>query len=73
MAVIGPDNGHAEAHERIDHAEGNSGAPTLSRKPSVAATARPINPNVPEALAAADKKWNRYFLFEPNLHFGCRF
>jgi len=42
-------------------------------EPSVAVTAWPINTNVPPAFAAADKKWNRYFLFEPGLHFGRRF
>jgi len=42
-------------------------------EPSVAVTAWPINTNVPPAFAAADRKWNRYFLFEPGLHFGRRF
>ncbi len=42
-------------------------------EPSVAATAWPINTNVPAAFAALDRKWNRYFLFEPGLHFGRRF
>lgn len=42
-------------------------------EPSVAATAWPINTNVPAAFAAADAKWNKYFLFEPGLHFGRRF
>ncbi len=42
-------------------------------EPSVAATAWPVRTNVPEAFAAADRKWNRYFLFEPGLHFGRRF
>lgn len=42
-------------------------------EPSVAATAWPINTNVPADFAALDKKWNRYFLFEPGLHFGRRF
>lgn len=42
-------------------------------EPSVAATAWPINSNVPESFAARDRKWNKYFLFEPGLHFGWRF
>lgn len=42
-------------------------------EPSIAATAWPINTNVPAAFAALDRKWNRYFLFEPGLHFGIRF
>ena len=42
-------------------------------EPSIAATAWPINTNVPPAFAAADKKWNRYFLLEPNIHVGRRF
>lgn len=42
-------------------------------EPSVSVTAWPINTNVPPAFAAADKNWNRYFLFEPGLHFGRRF
>ncbi|MDQ3388515.1 MAG: hypothetical protein M3483_03320 [Gemmatimonadota bacterium] len=42
-------------------------------EPSVAATAWPINTNVPDAFAAAESKWPRYFLFEPGLHFGRRF
>lgn len=42
-------------------------------EPSVAATAWPINTGVPAAFAALDRKWNRYFLFEPGLHFGRRF
>lgn len=42
-------------------------------EPSVAATAWPINTNVPESFAARDRKWNKYFLFEPGLHFGWRF
>lgn len=42
-------------------------------EPSVAATAWPINTNVPASFAALDRKWNSYFLFEPGLHFGRRF
>jgi hypothetical protein len=42
-------------------------------EPSVTATAWPINTNVPEAFAAVESKWPRYFLFEPGLHFGRRF
>ena len=42
-------------------------------EPSVAATAWPINTNVPASFAALDRKWNKYFLFEPGLHFGRRF
>lgn len=34
-------------------------------EPSVAATAWPINTNVPADFAALDRKWNGYFLFEP--------
>jgi len=42
-------------------------------EPSVSVTAWPINTNVPPTFAAADKNWNRYFLFEPGLHLGRRF
>jgi len=42
-------------------------------EPSVAATAWPINTNVPSPFAALDRKWRSYFLFEPGLHFGRRF
>jgi hypothetical protein len=42
-------------------------------EPSIAATAWPINTNVPDAFAALESKWPRYFLGEPGLHFGRRF
>lgn len=41
-------------------------------EPSVAATAWPINTNVPESFAAKERNWPRYFVFEPGLHFGWR-
>jgi hypothetical protein len=33
----------------------------------------PINTNVPESFKAKDRKWNNYFLFEPNLYIGVKF
>lgn len=41
-------------------------------EPSMAATAWPVNTNVPESFAAKEQKWPRYFLLEPGLHFGWR-
>ncbi len=42
-------------------------------EPSVAFTNWPINTNVPDSFAQIDKKWRKYFLFEPGLHFGFKF
>jgi len=42
-------------------------------EPSIASTFWPISTNVPEDFLAKDKEWNRYFLFEPGLHFGFKF
>lgn len=42
-------------------------------EPSIACTYWPINTNVPEAFATADKAWPNYFLFEPGLHVGVKF
>ncbi|WP_089684743.1 hypothetical protein [Catalinimonas alkaloidigena] len=42
-------------------------------EPSVAMTHWPINTNVPEAFARQERRWPRYFLFEPGLHFGVKF
>ncbi|GHB88259.1 hypothetical protein [Persicitalea jodogahamensis] len=42
-------------------------------EPSIAMTQWPINTNVPESFADLERKWNRYFLFEPGLHFGIKF
>jgi hypothetical protein len=42
-------------------------------EPSVAMTHWPVNTNVPEAFARLERKWPRYLLFEPGLHFGVNF
>ncbi len=42
-------------------------------EPSFAATAWPINTNVPESFKKLDNKWKDYFLVEPGLHFGYYF
>ncbi|HAM98997.1 MAG TPA: hypothetical protein DCQ26_10350 [Marinilabiliales bacterium] len=42
-------------------------------EPSIAGTFWPISTNVPQAFADKDEKWNKYFLFEPGLHFGVNF
>jgi hypothetical protein len=42
-------------------------------EPSIAATSWPINTNLPTAFQAEEDKWNKYFLFEPGLHFGVNF
>lgn len=42
-------------------------------EPSVAMTQWPIRTNTPEAFAAVDSRWPKYFLFEPGLHFGVKF
>ncbi len=42
-------------------------------EPSIAMTAWPVNTNVPDSFAARDRKWSKYFLAEPGLHFGMRF
>lgn len=39
-------------------------------EPSVAITHWPITTHVPAAFARVDRRWPRYFLFEPGLHFG---
>jgi len=33
----------------------------------------PINTNTPEGFKVNDRKWNNYFLFEPNLYIGFKF
>jgi hypothetical protein len=42
-------------------------------EPSIAATFWPVSTNVPPAFSDKDAKWNRFFLFEPGLHFGLNF
>jgi hypothetical protein len=42
-------------------------------EPSIAATFWPVSTNVPQGFAAKDAKWNKFFLFEPGLHFGLNF
>lgn len=42
-------------------------------EPSIAATCWPISTHVPASFAEKDKKWPRYFLFEPGLHLGFKF
>jgi hypothetical protein len=42
-------------------------------EPSIAATFWPVSTNVPQGFAAKDTKWNKFFLFEPGLHFGINF
>ncbi len=42
-------------------------------EPSIASTFWPVSTNVPQAFADKDAKWNRFFLFEPGLHFGINF
>jgi hypothetical protein len=42
-------------------------------EPSLASTFWPVSTNVPQSFAAKDAKWNRFFLFEPGLHFGLNF
>ncbi|MBK8233135.1 MAG: hypothetical protein IPK72_21765 [Candidatus Eisenbacteria bacterium] len=42
-------------------------------EPSIAATAWPINTNVPEEFKARDEKWKGYFLGEPGVMVGVRF
>ncbi len=42
-------------------------------EPSIAGTCWPISTNVPTNFADQDKKWPKYFLFEPGLHFGVKF
>jgi len=42
-------------------------------EPSLAATWWPINSNLPESFQREEDKWNKYFLFEPGLHFGFNF
>lgn len=42
-------------------------------EPSVAFTSWPINTNLPESFKVEENKWNKYFLFEPGLHFGFNF
>lgn len=41
-------------------------------EPSVAATAWPINTNLPESFQKQEDKWPSYFLLEPGLHFGVK-
>ena len=42
-------------------------------EPFIASTFWPISTNVPQSFAEKDAKWNRFFLFEPGLHFGVNF
>ena len=42
-------------------------------EPSIAATAWPINTNLPDSFQAQENKWNSFFLFEPGLHVGFNF
>lgn len=42
-------------------------------EPSIASTFWPVSTNVPQVFAEKDKKWNKYFLLEPGLHFGINF
>lgn len=39
-------------------------------EPSIAATAWPINTNLPASFLEKEKGWPSYFLAEPGLHFG---
>ncbi|WP_367388083.1 hypothetical protein [Lewinella sp. LCG006] len=45
----------------------------LFLEPSIAATSWPINTNLPDSFQVEEDKWNKYFLFEPGLHFGVNF
>ena len=42
-------------------------------EPSIAATAWPINTNLPDTFAAQEERWRPFFLGEPGLHFGVNF
>jgi len=42
-------------------------------EPSIAFTTWPVNTNLPESFQVMEDKWNKYFLFEPGLHFGFKF
>lgn len=42
-------------------------------EPSIAFTSWPINTNLPASFQVEEDKWNKYFLFEPGLHFGFNF
>ena len=42
-------------------------------EPSLAATAWPINTNLPEAFAKKENPWPSYLLFEPGLNLGVNF
>lgn len=42
-------------------------------EPSLASNYWPVSTNVPQTFAVKDAKWNKYFLFEPGLHFGIKF
>lgn len=45
----------------------------LFLEPSIAFTSWPINTNLPESFQVEEDKWNKFFLFEPGLHFGITF
>ena len=42
-------------------------------EPSIAFTSWPINTNLPNAFQMEEDRWNKFFLFEPGLHFGINF
>ena len=42
-------------------------------EPSIAFTSWPINTNLPDSFQVEEDKWNKFFLFEPGLHFGVNF
>ncbi len=42
-------------------------------EPSLAFTSWPINTNLPDTFQSQEDQWNKYFLFEPGLHFGFNF
>lgn len=42
-------------------------------EPSIAFTSWPINTNLPSSFQIEEDRWNKFFLFEPGLHFGINF
>ncbi|SRX76023.1 hypothetical protein [Aequorivita antarctica] len=42
-------------------------------EPAIVGTFWPINTNVPEDFAEKDRKWNKFHLIEPGVHFGYNF
>jgi len=42
-------------------------------EPSICATTRPVNTNLPKSFQVQEDKWSKFFIGEPGLYFGINF